>query len=54
MSLSLLLLASGLLLEVLGGFLLVGMRHRRVAVACLIVGTVLIVAPPLLVVITSM
>ena len=54
MPLSLILLAGGLLLVILGGVLLAIKVQRVVAVACLIVGLVLIALPPVLVVITSM
>jgi len=46
MGLSLILLASGLLLLLTGVILLAIRKQRKIAVACLILGVVLLVEPP--------
>ena len=53
MPLSLLLLGCGFLLLVIGGVLYVT-KKRKIAVACLVVGAVLIAVPPVLVMVSSM
>jgi hypothetical protein len=54
MGISLILMASGLLLGITGVVLLVMRRHRKIAVACLTVGTLLIIVPPILVMTNTM
>ena len=54
MGISLILLASGMLLVVTGVAMLVLKKQRWIAILCLIVGVVLIALPPLLVMMSSM
>ena len=54
MGISLLLLASGLLLAITGVVLLVIRKHRKTAVSCLILGITLILVPPMLIIMSTM
>ena len=51
---SIILLASGLLLAMTGAALLVIRKQRKIAIVCLIAGIVLIIVPPFLVMVTQM
>ena len=54
MGISLILLAGGFLLTIIGIVLLVIRKQRKIALACLIAGIVLIVFPPIFVIVNTM
>ena len=54
MGISLMLLVSGLLLAITGVVLLLMRKQRKIAIACLTAGIVLIIAPPIFVIMNTM